>query len=312
MTMTQSATMSSIERHNRPSYSEFVERFLLPRKAAIITGALDQWKAVGKWTPQYFKERYGSMPLKPEGQYHTLQGFMPAKRDGEAFTMSEFIDLIISSSDEKPAPYLRNVWVEKFLPELDADLDPLPEYFSPNWLDGAFTKPLYPRLHGGHSEFYIGGRGGKFPTLHYDSWHIHTFLCQIYGVKEYTILAPDQGRFLYPSDYHTSSIRDPENVDLGTFPLFAQATPIRFKLQPGEILFVPAGWWHTQKMLTPSITISVSRVNSSNWKEFSRELRKCAPPHVRPFVWTYLTGLRVSMAMRGSDNPKRNRVTTAR
>ena len=304
MTLIQAPVVSSIERYHRPSYSEFVEKFLLPRKAIVLTGALEPWKALSKWTPQYFKERYGSMPLRATGQYHTLQGFMPAKRDGEPFTMGEFIDLVVASSDEKPAPYLRNVWVEKFLPELDADIDPLPEYFAPNWLEGAFTRPLYPRLHGGHPELYIGGRGGKFPTLHYDSWHIHTFLCQIYGVKEYTLFAPDQGAFLYPSDYHTSSIRDPENVDLEKYPLFARANPIRLRLQPGEILVVPAGWWHIAKILTPSITISLSRVNSSNWKEFARELRECAPVHLKPLVWTYLTGFGSLKALSGSGSSR--------
>jgi histone arginine demethylase JMJD6 len=296
-TILQSPVMSSIERCNRPSYSEFVEKFLLPRKAIIITDALEQWKALSKWTPQYFKERYGSMPLKNNGQYHTLAGFLPERNDGKTLTMGEFIDLVLASSDQHPAPYLRNVWVEKFLPELDADIDPLPDYLSPNWLDGPFNRPLYPRLHGGHSELYIGGRGGKFPTLHYDSWHIHTFLCQIYGIKEYTVFAPDQGRYLYQSDYHTSSLRDLDNVDLETFPLYAKATPIRFQLHPGEILFVPAGWWHMTTILTPSITISLSRVNSSNWTDFARELRECAPVYLKPFVWTYLSAFRSLRAL---------------
>jgi histone arginine demethylase JMJD6 len=300
MTTIQLPTMSSIERCNRPTYSEFVEEFLLPRKAVVITGALERWKAVSTWTPEYFREKYGRMMLENKGQYHTLAGFLPDK-DGHALSMSEFIDLVVSSSDERPAPYLRNVWVEKFLPELDRDLDPLPDYLSPNWLDGPFNKPLYPRLHGGHSELYIGGRGGRFPVLHYDSWHIHTFLCQIYGVKEYTILRPDDGQFLYPSDYHTSSIRDVYNVDLNEFPLFARATPIRFQLQPGEMLFVPAGWWHMTKILTPSITISLSRVNSSNWKEFAKELRQCAPVYLKPFVWAYLSAFRLLRAMHGSE-----------
>jgi len=51
-------------------------------------------------------------------------------------TIDEFIGMVMNSSDENPAPYLRNVHLEKFLPELMEDVSPLPEYFSPNWLQG--------------------------------------------------------------------------------------------------------------------------------------------------------------------------------
>jgi hypothetical protein len=33
------------------------------------------------------------------------------------------------------------------------------------------------------------------------------------------------------------------------------------------MLFIPSHWWHTTKMLTPSISISANVVNQSNWHE---------------------------------------------
>jgi len=303
MTQLQSTGKAEVVRLNRPSYSEFVTEYLIPRKAVVISGALEHWKACQTWSPEYFKERYGSMPLKVEGQNHTMPNYMPTGANSETITMSKFIDHVKSSSKENPAPYLRNVWIEKFIPELLADIDPMPEYFLPNWLEDRLAKPLYSRLHGGRAELYIGGRGGKFPVLHYDSWHIHTFLCQVYGTKEYTLFPPDQGAFLYRSDYHTSSISvdDIDNVDLKKYPLFAKATPIRLLLQPGEILVVPAGWWHMARIVTPSITVSVSRVNSTNWNDFARELREVAPAHLRPLVWAYLTSFRAIRALSDSE-----------
>lgn len=297
--MTSSEQAATIEHRNRLSYAEFFDEFLLPRRALVITGALDEWKALSKWSPQYFKEAYGSVPLQITGQHHTLSGFLPRK-DGNPLNMSEFIEMVLSSTDENPAPYLRNVWIEKFLPELDYDLQPLPSYLFPNWLEGPLSRPLHTRLHAGHPELYIGGRGGRFPILHYDSWHIHTFLCQIYGVKEYIIFPPDQGGCLYP-DGHSSSIRDIDNVDLEKYPLFREATPIRFELRAGEILFVPAGWWHVARIRTPSITVSLSRVNSSNWHEFARDLRLGAPALLRPLVFAYLSGCQVVRKLNGSS-----------
>jgi histone arginine demethylase JMJD6 len=282
---------NQIERRYRPSLSEFTEEFLNPRKPVVISGALDMWKALSRWTPEFFKARYGAVPLHVKGQPYTLGGFLPRGDDGKPLTLGEFIDLVLASTEENPAPYLRNVDIEKFLPELNADLAPLPDYFRPNWLEGSLAQPLNSRLHGGRFELYIGGAGGKFPVLHWDTWHIYTFLSQIYGVKKYTLFAPDQTPFLYAQG--NKSQIDLENPDLEKFPLFAKATRIELELHPGEILFVPTGWWHTTKILTPSITVSASRVNASNWREFSRDLKAGAPLPVRPLVSAYLTSLRL-------------------
>ncbi|MNC86290.1 hypothetical protein D3C83_19370 [compost metagenome] len=97
---------------------------------------------------------------------------------------------------------------------------------------------------------------------------------QIYGTKEYLVFAPDQARFLYPRtnvEANKSSIPDIENVDLSRFPLYAGARGTRFELHPGETLFVPAGWWHTARLLTTSITVSINGANAGNWSEFRRD-----------------------------------------
>ena len=118
-------------------------------------------------------------------------------------------------------------------------------------------------------ELFIGGRGGSFPVLHYDGAGCHAFLMQLYGRKEYTVFPPDQEEFLYPSPdrENLSSIRDIEHPDLEKFPLFEKAVPTKFYLEPGELLFVPSHWWHTAKMLTPSVTLAANVLNQSNWPE---------------------------------------------
>ena len=97
---------------------------------------------------------------------------------------------------------------------------------------------------------------------------------QIYGRKQYFVYAPDQTPFMYPvpDDPNRSQLNDVESPDLGKFPLFAQARGLTFTLDVGEMLFVPGGWWHTVRMLTPSITLSVNSANSSNWRMLSRDL----------------------------------------
>jgi hypothetical protein len=119
-------------------------------------------------------------------------------------------------------------------------------------------------------EAYIGGAGASFPMLHYDGVHTHAFLMQIEGVKEYIALPPNQEPFVYPraGRWRNQSCVDVGNPDFERHPLFAYATGSRFELHPGETLFVPAGWWHTARILTPSITVSTNCVNAANWSSF--------------------------------------------
>ncbi len=285
-TLLSSVSTIPIERRHRLAYSEFVSEFLKPHRPVIISGALDQWKA-SKWTPEYFRASF------PDHLVNV---------DGKDYRMAEFIDLVLNSTDERPAPYLRNAIIDRFLPALLSAIQPLPEYFSPNWLEGPLSQLLRSRLHNGSAELYVGGRGGKFPFLHFDSWHTHAFICQVYGTKEFTAYSPDQTPYIYvePGSYNRSQIPDIENLDYKQFPLFARATQMRFKLEAGEILFIPGGWWHTAKMLTPSITVSVNRANASNWSELTRDMCSRASFPMKPVAAVYLTGMRVFRTIYGS------------
>ncbi|MGA2845983.1 MAG: cupin-like domain-containing protein [Candidatus Acidiferrales bacterium] len=276
-----------IERRDNLPYQEFAQDYLFPHKPVVISGALDKWPAMTKWSPDYFKKKYGAMKL-------TI--------DKIDYSMADFIDLVNSSTDENPAPYLRNAIIDRFLPELLADVQPLPSYFSPNWLTGPLSQLLRSRLHDGSQELYIGGKGGKFPFLHFDSYHTHAFISQIYGTKEFTIFTTDQTPFIYvrPNQYNASQIPDLEKPDYEKFPLFAKANAMRFKLEPGETLFVPGGVWHTAKMLSPSISVSVNRANASNWTSLTRDMYRKAPLPMKPVAAVYLTGMRMVRSLRGS------------
>lgn len=234
----------------------YVREHLNSLKPAIVLGAIDHWPAREKWTPRFFKEHYGWLNVKVGGKTRQL---------------GELVDEILASTPEHPALYLHNQLIADWPPELSADISPMPECTRPNYLESrlfpARVPPIYP-------EFYMGGPGAAFPTVHYDNLHTHAFLMQLYGRKEYLVFPPGQARFLYPRtgiEANKSSIPDIENVDLSRFPLYAEAEGTRLNLDPGETLFVPAGWWHTARILTTSITVSINGANAGNWAEFRRD-----------------------------------------
>ncbi len=251
---------SGIDRRTGLSVAEFRRRYLHPHQPVVISDGLKGWPALGRWTPQFFKERYAEKQVTAGGTTHAL---------------GDLMDRVMRSTKEDPAPYLRNEPLEELFPELMPDIQPTPAYLRPNWLSRPLSQPDAAQINrGAKIELFIGGAGQSFPVLHYDGLHTHAFLMQIHGRKQYFVYPPDQTPFMYPvpDDPNRSQLNDVESPDLTKFPLFAKARGLTFTLDAGEILFVPAGWWHTVRMLTPSITLSVNSANSSNWRALSRDL----------------------------------------
>jgi hypothetical protein len=257
----------SVARRANLQHDEFVEHYLRPLRPVILTDAINHWAALTKWTPDFFKACHGSVAL-------TI--------DGQQYRMSDFIDLVLDSSVARPAPYLRNELLENRFPELLPDIFPMPDCTRPNWVESR----LFPSKQS-HTflELYIGGRGAVFLVLHYDGRHKHAFLMQIYGAKQYVFYPPEQTALLpKPGVSNVSMVNDIEQPDLRQFPHFAEAAPIRCELHPGETLFVPSGWWHTARILSPSITVSINTANAANWRAFVRDYSAYAVAHrARPY-----------------------------
>lgn len=258
-----------IDRRTQLAHHEFVQEYLYPNRPVIVRGALCRWKALGKWTPEFFRGTFGGKTFTiPDGEYGQDDS---VRRSGTTLTLAELIDRVLESTPEKPAPYLRNVVLREHFAPLLKDIEPLPEYLFPNWLGERYLVPRVGSVlnRGAEVELYIGGTGGRFPVLHYDGAGTHAFLMQIYGRKEYIVYAPDQEPFLYPSPRkpNLSLIDSIDRPDPERFPLFSKAEQVRCFLDPGELLFVPSHWWHTARILSPSITVSANVLNESNWRE---------------------------------------------
>ena len=166
--------------------------------------------------------------------------------------MATLIDEVQASTPARPAPYLRNHPVKDLPRELQSDVHPMPECVSPNWLEHGLLKTWKDFT---YVELYIGGTGARFPVLHYDGLHTHAFLMQLEGVKEYVAFSPDQAPLMYAGSdtahENKSAVDNVETPDVNRFPKFCNASGFRFKLYPGETLFVPSGWWHTARIPHP-------------------------------------------------------------
>jgi histone arginine demethylase JMJD6 len=258
-----------IERRANLSYEEFRDDYLYSHKPVIVTDALRNWRAVHRWSPDFFKQNFGDMKFGINDDLKKYVGPDKETQGAVDYTMGKFIDDVLASTDERPSYYFRNRIFYDVFPTLRDDVGPLPKYFFPNWLPDQYLLKSVGAVfnRGAALEIYIGGKGGSFPVLHYDGAGTYAFL--IYGQKQFVLYSPDQESYSYPSleKQNLSMINRIDNPDLEKFPLFSRAEPTTFVLEPGELAFIPSHWWHTTKMLTPSISLSVNVVNESNWHE---------------------------------------------
>lgn len=242
--------VATVERRGAMSHAEFMESYAQPWKPVILTDAMSHWKAAQIWSPTYFKTQVGDRRVQI---------------DGASYSVKELFDLIESSTPEDPAPYLRIQKLVEVFPELGDDLEPPIIHAQPNWAESPLMAPSIrrTRLH----EILIGGNGASFDGLHYDKDHLHAFIAQFHGEKDFFVYAPGQSPFLYPKDHLPNQARvDIFKPDFESFPEFARAQQIKLTLKPGEVVFMPAGWWHTTRMHGPSISVTWNVVNSTNWE----------------------------------------------
>jgi len=79
------------------------------------------------------------------------------------------------------------------------------------------------------------------------------------GKKYVRLYSPEHSARLYASEQHlttNSSEVDVEHVDAERFPLFADTPCFECVLEPGQMLYIPPGWWHFVKSLTSSFSVS--------------------------------------------------------
>lgn len=239
-----------IVRRARLDHHDFVREHLRPRVPVIITGALDDWPALRTWTPASFRSRFGRRPVRI---------------DGKLLLLGEYLDSLDSPARlgalGLACPYLRNEWLADLLPELVGDLQ-IPIYAAPNWLESAIMRPFVDRHWRPWIELFIGPAGVRFESIHVDVAMTHAWIAQIYGRKKYWAWPPAVGQ----SPLRQAVPSTDRNIEARS----ARADAYEEIIEPGELLFIPAGWWHTAEIVTTSISLSGNFVNRSNGLDFAR------------------------------------------
>jgi len=232
---------------DKVSSEKFEKEYLEQNRPAIITGALSDWDAIGKWSPDYLcsalKTKQVTVAVSSEGQFN----YDPNRNVGEEASRYRYTQMDFASAvsaicqDGTEHYYLMQRSIPDEFPELLQDIR------TPKWLD--HQRPAI--------NLWFGSTENVTP-LHYD--HTNNFFAQVYGRKRLTLFDPMQTDLLYPypieaSASHVSFI-DPERPDFGKYPRFRQAQALTGVIEPGELLYLPAYWWHHVRSLQISISVN--------------------------------------------------------
>jgi hypothetical protein len=241
------------------SYEDFLARYMHANRPVVISNVAGDWPAMRNWTPEYFKKRFGSQPV--------------AVGYDRNMPFDQFIDQVLASSPENPGPYMYRSFLHEVLPELLPDVIPQNKFAFAR----RYASPLMPekwRRPDGYLKLLIGGVGSKFPVMHYDGENAHAAITEIYGDKEFVMYAPEDGQYLYTKKFfpNHSMVDDPVMQDLQRFPLLVKATQYRTVLKPGDMIFVPAKWWHAARALSTSISVCTNSLDGSNWAHYVDEV----------------------------------------
>jgi hypothetical protein len=219
----------------------------------ILRGLVRDWPLVAAGSAidaaAYLKSFYQGRPVvafiaQPEhkGRFAYTADVTRLDFESDRGRLDEYLDIIIGLLDEYEAPtfYIGSTDVDTFLPGFRADNDLV--------LNHAMFESNPPLVGA-----WIGNRSTAL--AHYDM--SNNIACCLVGRRRFTLFPPEQIHNLYPGPLEPTpggQVLTMTNInapDFERFPRLSEALAAAevAELEPGDVLFYPAMWWHEVEAL---------------------------------------------------------------
>ncbi|MGE0632094.1 MAG: cupin-like domain-containing protein [Pseudobdellovibrionaceae bacterium] len=217
----------AVERRSNLSVEEFEVEYFNSGRPVILKNAGRDWAIWKKWNFDFLRQTYGEDKVAADVY----------SKQPRVMKMSEVLDGILNydpTSKTLPA-YLQQWSLASYAPELLGDFKPL-EYIRKNW----FAEKMNLRT----GLLWVGPQNAT-TFIHQDIYGLQTWNAQIVGRKLWFMFSPE-----------SQPLNTDKEVDYDKFLADPKSKATYFYLEPGEIAFVPKGWWHRVRTLEPSINLS--------------------------------------------------------
>lgn len=243
-----------VERRTTPSPDELYRHYWAAQRPVVLTDFTASWPALAKWTPGYFREHFGKLVVEITDDRESDPRYdQNHKRHSRRMRMDRFIDRVVAAGTSNDLYMVSNNHTMKrraFAKLLD-DVTPPAALFEPT--------------RGAATSLWIGP-GGTVTPLHHDTTNI--LFNQIYGRKQFELVSPQETVLLLdPLDGFYSPV-DLDRLADAKHPALRDLLVKTVVLEPGDSLFIPAGWWHRVTALDVSISFSLlgfRRANDFDW-----------------------------------------------
>jgi hypothetical protein len=239
-----------------------------------------QWKALKEWRPSYLSSKLPVLKRTQAHENRTFSYFKDAKPlakipeirnlyKGTAFSSVDVKTetfFKFASGDPPKGLFYYSVVAFDDLGALQHDILPLHPFISiPPTLKEQFLaetpgEQISPeiRMKNRLTTVWLGPSGAT-TQAHYD---VHdNFYAQLYGRKRFILFPPEQYRELYLNGFLHSGAQqsqvDLEHPDYERHPRFKDAGALDAFLEPGDVLFLPALWFHHVVALDLSFSVSI-------------------------------------------------------
>jgi Cupin-like domain len=243
--------LQDIPRVKTITKEDFIKNYFKPQKPVVIEHSIDHWPAYRKWNLEYIKTiagdkivpLYDDRPVDYKTEFNTPHATMK---------MSAYIDLL----QREPTKFRIFLWnILKEVPQLQNDFS-YPDF-------GLRLMKKLPML-------FFGGQD-SYTFMHYDIDLANIFHFHFEGRKECILFDQKQDNYLYkvPFSLLTREGIDFNNPDFNKWPALKKAKGYKTHLNHGEVLYMPEGYWHLMRYITPGFSMSL-RAIARHPKNFTR------------------------------------------
>lgn len=246
---------------------DFIQNYFKLAKPVIITGETDQWPA-REWTLENLRERVGENQVWIRGKTDR-----DSYRNGQAYsirkdTFGSYVDDLLAANARARSSYLAVASMSAAFPQL-VDEVPRPKYMTEVSTKHHLGPYMWCALKG-HYEF-----------CHFDP--DDNFLIMVQGRKRVRLFGHDL-ESLYPNPLgsHGKTVQSQvisTRPDLEKFPNFRNSRCEHCVLEPGEMLFIPAFYWHQVTALDSGISLNMFYGDGGDNVYLEKILRQPYRPH---------------------------------
>lgn len=243
----QQKHLQDVRRLNAAAIENFYEQIMAVALPVAIVDLVTQFPAWKKWTPEYLRERFGEHPVDVTEARNTDPRYdQNARLHTRQCLLRDFVDRVMAAGETNDF-YMVARGRNTARPELLALFDDvvLPD----GWIE---------REHMPASSALWFGPAGTITPLHHDTSSI--LFCQVYGRKRIRLVSPlDLDMYELAESLYCR--REPEDLPAST-------RCFDVTLEPGEALYIPAGYWHHVRSLDVAISLGLNgflRPNHFDW-----------------------------------------------